>query len=124
MNNPPFLRSYLTNAFRWRRGRQHSGYDKMLMLTGMWPFPFDVYLLRFPVGSQIAPHKDKVSAGRHYRFNILLRRALEGGEFKCKAPLFETGRIKFFRPDISEHSVSRVSRGSRFVLSIGWVRKD
>jgi enterochelin esterase-like enzyme len=30
-------------------------------------------------------------------------------------------RIQFFRPDICEHSVSKVISGHRFLLSIGWV---
>jgi hypothetical protein len=40
----------------------------------------------------------------------------------CKTPIFETPRIKLFRPDACEHSVTLVEGGSRYVLSFGWVR--
>ena len=122
MSQVSLFRSYLSTAFRWQRGRQRSGYEKMLLLTGKWPLPFDVYLLRFRVGSEIRPHTDRTTEGRHYRLNVVVWRAFEGGELKCQAPLFETDRIKYFRPDISAHSVSRVVRGSRYVLSVGWLR--
>ena len=122
MSATTHLRHYLATAFRWQRGRQLSGYDKMLLLQSYWPLPFDVYLLRFPEGSEIAPHTDPVSKGRHYRVNVILWRAGQGGEFQCSDPLFESARIKFFRPDVSTHSVSKVLRGRRYVLSVGWVR--
>lgn len=70
----PSLRSYLDNAFRWRRGRQGTGYDKMLLATATWPIRFDSYLIRYPEGSEIPPHTDPVSDGRHYRLNIVLSR--------------------------------------------------
>ena len=116
------LREYFQRALRWESGRQRSGYDKMLLLHGRWPLPFDMYLLRFPQGAEIAPHTDPVTSGRHYRLNIVLKRALAGGEFVCAAPIYASTRIKLFRPDACEHSVTRVERGSRYVLSIGWVR--
>ena len=64
-----------------------------------------------------------MAIGRHYRCNIVVKRAKEGGEFVCKTPIYATSRIKIFRPDACEHSVTRVVRGSRYVLSIGWVRR-
>jgi hypothetical protein len=118
------IREYFRTAFRWQRGRQRSGYDKMLLLQSWWPLPFDVYVLRFPQDSEIPPHADPVTIGRHYRCNIVLKRAAEGGEFVCKTPIFTTERIKIFRPDACEHSVTRVVRGSRYVLSIGWIRRQ
>ena len=116
------VRQFLRNVFRWQRGRQHSGYDKMLLLQSRWPLPFDVYVLRFRQGAEIPPHTDPVAEGRHYRCNIVVKAAGEGGTFLCDAPIFATMRIKVFRPDACEHSVTRVVRGSRYVLSIGWVR--
>jgi hypothetical protein len=117
------VREYLRTAFRWQRGRQQSGYDKMLLLQSLWPLPFDVYVLRFPEGAEIPPHTDPVAKGRHYRCNIVVRRAQEGGEFVCAMPIFETRRIKLFRPDACEHRVTRVTSGTRYVLSIGWIRR-
>ncbi|KPH64940.1 hypothetical protein AMS58_08910 [Pseudoalteromonas porphyrae] len=114
--------SILNRLFRWERGRQQSGYDKMLLCGALWPIKFDTYLLKFPQGSEIAPHTDKVKCGRHYRLNIILKNAEQGGDFICKKPLFETKRIKFFRPDVSEHQVSKIVKGNRYLLSIGWVK--
>ncbi|WP_341501277.1 hypothetical protein [Gallaecimonas sp. GXIMD4217] len=50
------------NWLRWQKGRQQSGYDKLLLLTGTWPLPFDCYLLRFNEGSAIPPHVDRVGS--------------------------------------------------------------
>ena len=95
----------------------------MLLLQSRWPLSFDVYMLRFRQGSEIPPHTDPVAQGRHYRCNIVVKRAREGGDFVCSTPIFATSRIKIFRPDACEHSVTRIVRGSRYVLSIGWVRR-
>jgi hypothetical protein len=115
-------RHYLRTALRWQRGRQGGGYDKMLLLTARWPLAFDSYLIRYPEGSEIPPHIDPVTAGRHYRLNVILKTPQRGGEFVCATPIFATRRIKLFRPDTCEHSVTHVEGGSRYVLSIGWVR--
>lgn len=112
----------IRKLFRWERGRQLSGYDKMLLCGAIWPLKFDMYLLKFPEGSEIPPHTDPVSNGQHFRLNIVLKNAVEGGEFICKDPIFETRRLKFFRPDVSEHQVSKIIKGNRYLLSIGWLR--
>jgi hypothetical protein len=117
------LAGYLRTAFRWQRGRQGSGYDKMLLLTARWPLPFDSYLIRYPEGSAIPPHTDPVKEARHYRLNVVLKASPRGGEFVCATPIWQSRRIKFFRPDACEHSVTRVEGGSRYVLSLGWVLK-
>ena len=118
------IRRYASTAFRWQKGRQDTGYDKMLLFTARWPLPFDTYLICYPEGSEIPPHTDPVKAGKHYRLNIILKSSKAGGEFVCAAPLFATKHIKLFRPDACEHSVTRVKGGSRYVLSVGWVRSD
>ena len=116
------VRDYFARAFRWQRGRQGTGHDKMLLLTAPWPVPFDSYLIRYPEGSEIPPHTDPVSSGRHYRLNVIFKSSPKsGGQFICATPLFETRRIKLFRPDACQHSVTRVVGGSRYVLSLGWV---
>lgn len=115
------FRSFLSQAFRWQRGRQGTGYDKMLLLTAPWPIPFDSYLIRYPEGSEIPPHTDPVQSGSHYRLNVILKAPKSGGEFICMNPIYSNSRLKLFRPDASEHSVTRVVGGSRYVLSVGWV---
>ena len=117
------MRNFLRNVLRWQRGRQESGYDKMLLLQSLWPLPFDVYLLKFPTGSEITPHVDRVESGAHYRLNMVIRRARSGGEFVCTNAIHDSPRIKLFRPDVCEHSVTRVESGTRYVLSIGWIRR-
>lgn len=107
---------------RWKAGRQQTGYEKMLLIANNFFFPFDCYLLRFRPGTEVPRHTDPVSDKRHFRLNIVLRNARQGGEFVCRAPIFESKRIKLFRPDASPHSVTRIVEGTRYVLSIGWVR--
>lgn len=109
--------------WRWERGRQLSGYDKLLLLQSKW-LKFDCYLLRFPTGSGIKPHNDPVPGWRHYRLNIVLKKA-HGGRFICPNVTWRWGqRAAFFRSDIATHSVTEVLQGTRWVLSIGWLLKD
>lgn len=108
--------------FRWEAGRQETGYEKMLLCGAIWPIKFDMYLLKFSVGSEIPPHVDPVTQGKHYRLNIVLKSANEGGEFICRNPIYETKRIKFFRPDLSEHRVTKIVKGTRYLLSVGWIK--
>ena len=88
----------LRKLFRWERGRQKSGYDKMLICGAYWPVKFDTYLLRFPKGSEIKPHTDTVKSGKHYRLNIVLKSA----RVKCYLLNLKQSVVNFFRPDISE----------------------
>ncbi len=115
---------YLANWFRWRAGRQNPGYKKMLLLANPFFVPFDIYLLRFEEGAEIAPHTDNVETGRHFRLNLVLQHPKSGGTFRCEETMYESNRIKVFRPDLNVHSVSRIVSGRRYVLSIGWVLGD
>ena len=119
----PSAREYLRNWLRWQKGRQGTGYDKLLILVNPLLIPFDLYLLRFPDGTEIPPHRDPVTGRRHYRLNLILWKPRAGGEFVCEDPIFETKRIKLFRSDLSTHSVTKVEGGTRYVLSLGWVLK-
>ncbi len=114
-----------TTRFNWVFGRQNSGYSKVSLLESKFPIPFDVYILKFPEGSFIPEHTDPVKSGyKHFRFNIILKKSKSGGDFISEHNIFNFSRLKFFRPDISKHSVTRVISGSRFVLSIGFLLKD
>lgn len=108
--------------WRWQAGRQRSGYRKMLLFGLRWPLPFDVYLLHFPLGASVPAHMDPVVQGRHCRLNIILKAARRGGEFVCAGPIHDGRRIKLFRPDREPHGVTPIEAGSRWVLSLGWVR--
>lgn len=124
MSNQPTLavaRRCLNDALRWRQGRQRSGYEKMLLGINPFVIPWDCYLLRYGPGAQIPPHTDPVPGKRHYRLNVVLKEATQGGVFQCDHVLFGTRRVKLFRPDVQTHQVSRIERGQRYVLSVGWV---
>ena len=110
------------NWLRWQTGRQQSGYQKRLLIRCRWLFKFDIYLLKFPFGSEIASHTDEVIGGRHFRLNLILKHAQKGGEFICSKGILNCSRLKLFRPNITPHGVSKVLLGTRLVLSIGWVR--
>lgn len=114
---------YFTNAFRWKLGRQGTGYQKMLLATAPWPLPFDVLLIRYPEGSEIPTHVDPAPAGRqHFRINVVLKESASGGKFVCPGALYTSRRLNYFRPDISPHSVTKVVGGTRYIFSIGWLR--
>lgn len=115
------VKQFFSQAWRWQIGRQKTGYDKMLLLWGIFPLPFDIYLIRYRVGSHIPPHTDKVGKGRHYRMNIILKQSKVGGDFVCSNHIINCPRIKLFRPDLYEHSVTELKEGSRYILSIGWI---
>jgi len=114
---------YLASWLRWRSGRQGTGYDKFLILASPFPVAFDLYLLRYPIGAEIATHRDPVESGRHYLLNIVVKTAGTGGEFLCENPIYVANRIKLFRPDLSAHGVTRVGGSPSYVLSLGWVLK-
>jgi hypothetical protein len=103
---------------RWVRGRQETGYERLTLIEGGF-LPLDLHILRYRPGDHIPPHTDPVEFKRHYRLNIILTKAW-GGVFRCSNTIFETKRIKLFRPDLAEHSVTMVIHGTRYVLSIGW----
>jgi len=94
----------------------------MLLIANPFLIPFDCYLLRFRSGAKIPSHIDPVTDKRHYRLNIIIRKAKQGGKFVCSDPIYSNRRIKLFRPDLSPHAVTKVTKGTRYVVSIGWVR--
>ena len=110
-----------SNWLKWQKGRQGTGYDKILLAQNDKIIPFDCYLLRFPEGVSIPPHKDKVQRGKHYRLNMILKKSKSGGEFLAEKSIINLPRIKLFRPDLYTHEVTTVKGGSRWVLSVGWV---
>jgi hypothetical protein len=117
--------SQLISKFSWVEGRQGSGYSKIRFLEIIKPLPMDIYLLKFPEGSSIPEHIDPVQTGyKHYRLNIILKKSISGGEFVSESHIFNFKRIKFFRADISKHSVTKVIGGNRIVLSIGFLLKN
>lgn len=105
----------------WTKGRKNSGYYKIKLLESKW-LKFDVYLLKYPEGSEIALHIDPAPTNyEHHRINLELNSDFSGG-----IPVVEghvKGRAYRFRPDIQKHHVTEVVRGTRYVLSIGWLKR-
>jgi hypothetical protein len=114
---------------KWEKGRQNGTYEKLLILQSA-VVPFDIYLLRYVPGSYIAIHNDPVPGCSHHRVNIELRRAKRGGRFEVVRRLSKLDKLKktwfnritWFRPDKLDHYVTRIEEGTRYVLSIGWLK--
>ena len=137
---------------KWEPGRQGTGYFKMklfefspeiIIKIRSFIFTFfaiDCYLLKYPKNSYVEPHLDKVNTNHyreHHRLNIVLRQASKGGVF-CKIKSVTEhleegvkisekvypfhGKVNKFRADKELHGVTRITEGTRYVLSIGWVR--
>lgn len=103
------------NLFRWRPGRQGSGYFKMLLAQGS---SWDCYLMRYPTGSHVPTHHDPVHGRRHFRLNVALRGTQDVVEL-LGPPIARGRRWLLFRPDVVSHRMTPVER-PRLELSIGW----
>ncbi len=104
----------------WEQGRQKTGYLKKCLINSK-RFKFDMYLLKYPEGSEIPEHVDSaiIPFHEHHRINVVLKKPKRGGHF-CIDGYRQKGRFFKFRPDKEKHSVTKVLRGTRYVLSIGW----
>jgi len=101
----------------WVPGRRKGGYLKLPLLE---LGSMDCYLIRYPTGSGVWFHTDEVPGRRHYRLNLLLRKAREGGAFRMLGlPLLSFWRVTLFRPDRYAHAVETIYKGERLVFSLG-----
>ena len=83
----------------------------------------NIYLVRYSQGHKIVPHVDMVSEGRLYKFNCVLIKPKAGGQFICEKNIFNLfGRLILFRPDLYQHRVSKIERGSRWLLSFALIQ--
>jgi len=101
---------------RWKGGRGDTGYYKLALIE--WPF-MDAYILKYPAGAYLPPHRDPLFVADHYRCNLVLQHADEGGQFICNRMILKVWRLAIFRSDEATHEVTRVTRGTRVVLSLG-----
>jgi len=108
--------------FKWKEGRQKTGYRIMKLFAIKWPIAVDSYLIHYPMGSYINEHSDDVDGYNHYRCNITLKRAKKGGGFGCLGSIFKSKYLNIFRSDLS-HKVYEITEGSRWVLSFGYCKK-
>ena len=108
----------------WQKGRQSSGYQK-LTLWDSYP-KWDLYILRMKPEGYVPWHRDKLKNTelKHYRCNFIIKHAKVGGRFIMDGnPLFKFWRLVVFRPDIVQHRVSKVEKGTRYILSLGFTKK-
>lgn len=118
----------MSKLWRWERGRQTGGYDKLLLAQSSW-LKFDLYLLRFPKGSAVPKHTDPSQDGyEHHRFNLNLN-TVKGGYVwyaKYTPGLFWYAEKRWlrFRPDTQEHWMDPIKEGTLWMLSFGWLRKS
>jgi hypothetical protein len=109
----------------WEQGRQKTGYLKKCLINSKL-FKFDMYLLKYPEGSEIPRHLDSaiIPFHEHHRINVVLQKPKEGGEFfitdNYDNDHKQSGRFFYFRPDLKQHGVLKITKGTRYVLSIGW----
>lgn len=102
----------------WVPGRRDTGYfKKYLKAYEFKRMVLDFTLLKYPQGSYIPKHTDKVEGFNHYRLNIILKSG-KGGKYIGKT-MFNLGRIKLINAGKDEHEVTEVISGTRYVLSIG-----
>lgn len=113
----------IINKLNWLDGRRDGGY-KIIRIFQSNILRCDSYLIYYQEGSSIAPHVDNVQNGKHYRINIELKKAKLGGQFTLTGePYFKLWRAVCFSPSEQEHQVSKIEKGYRLVLSIGWIKK-
>ena len=99
----------------WEKGRQGTGYLKRILFQNSFS---DCYLIKYPDKTFIPKHVDNVDGKRHFRLNIVLKKPLSGGIFKCEKSILHTPRIILFRPDKYSHELTPVE-GERLVFSLG-----
>lgn len=106
----------------WVPCRQGSGYHKLKLLESSY-LKCDAYLLYYPEGSWIDVHKDEVPGHEHWRYNIELIQPEEGGFLKGSFNYWQGSRrrVNKFRSDFY-HEVTKITKGTRLVLSIGWLK--
>ena len=119
-----WCRLLVGNPQAWEGGRQGTGYFKFKIFESK-RLECDCYLLKYPEAAHIPFHTDPVKPGKkHYRLNIIVKKCVTGGDFLCEKTIINFWRFVLFRPDLYLHSVTTVYNGTRYVLSIGWLRND
>ena len=112
---------------KWEPGRQGTGYEK-LQLWNQWryfsKYKWDLYLLRYKEGAGIPRHRDPNPGHSHYRLNIYLWNADTGGVPEHDGVIIHNRFFTLFRPDLFTHSVSQVTKGTRYVLSFGFSKRS
>lgn len=132
--------NFLVKELNWEEGRQKTGYMKAAVPVKEQPIrefimrslvalgmdmnedtAYDSWILKYPEGSSIPPHIDNAPFGsQHWRLNALIQKT-DGGRLYLKNRNIDLhqGDAIVFRPDVTEHSVSTIVRGERYIWSVG-----
>lgn len=126
----------LVPTLKFETGRQQSGYEKVSLLRNVAAEPwvlrcasihpnhgYDAWLLRYPTGSCVPPHKDTLEDPliEHHRINVLVAQSVGGEAYVENKPVaLQPGDGYYFRPDIQKHWVTPITKGERVVLSVGF----
>ena len=111
-------------ACKWTNGCFGQGYSKMSILRFV---RFNVELIKLPEGSYIKPHFDAPYRSyrefpyrtyHHVKMNFNLQNS-EGGDFICQGSHINNRFLAIYEPDRHEHSFEEVSKGTKFILSLG-----
>ncbi len=139
-NEIEILTSIANSSSGWQDGRQGTGYEKLslkdnrevsdLILRSLVELHkiddfWDAWILRYPDGAYIPPHKDEANmfGRRHTRLNAIIADPRAGGDFILNDERVGLGSACaiIFNPDEHEHSVTKVD-GERLVFTVGcWV---
>jgi hypothetical protein len=77
-----------------------------------------INLVTYSEGHSVPRHLDMIESGRYYKLNFILIKAKQGGIFETEGVIFCLfNRIILFRPDLYDHSVSKIEKGKRVLLS-------
>jgi hypothetical protein len=80
---------------------------------------FSINLVTYHEGHKVLRHNDPMGKGRYFKFNVVLKKPQLGGHFSADKVIFNVfDRVYFFRPDKYMHSVSKIEKGHRTLLSI------
>ncbi|GGB70460.1 2OG-Fe(II) oxygenase [Shewanella inventionis] len=80
---------------------------------------FSNNLVTYQQNHRVMKHVDPVQQGRYYKLNVVIKQPLIGGVFTCEKYIINLfNRVYLFRPDLYEHSVTKIESGKRVLLSI------
>lgn len=79
---------------------------------------FAINVVTYQEGHRVLEHNDPMGAGRYFKFNVVLKKPEQGGVFWAEKVIVNLfNRVYFFRPDKYMHSVSKIEKGQRKLLS-------
>lgn len=110
--------------WKWQTGRQAKCEYKKLPLWHfrIWRWGFDAYVLKYQPDSHLPLHRDPISDGKHWRFNIGWGNSKFNICDHCPTIGWRIGKLSvyLFRPDIYLHGLSVYGKTTK--LSFGFAK--